>query len=157
MKPSEVIWFNGEIVPWEAARVHVLAHALHYGSSVFEGIRTYATPPGPAVFCLDDHLRRLYDSCRITRMTPPYAPELLRDAILTLVVRNGHQSCYIRPVVFRGMGSLNVDPRKSPIEVEFFSGGDDGESVRGDLVQRRDRAVGGGPRARAGACAPLWE
>jgi len=117
VKASEVIWFNGEIVPWEAARVHVLAHALHYGSSVFEGIRTYATPPGPAVFCLDDHLRRLYDSCRITRMTPPYAPELLRDAILTVVARNGHQSCYIRPVVFRGMGSLNVDPRKSPIEV----------------------------------------
>src|SRR3989304_4039314 len=83
VKASEVIWFNGEIVPWEAARVHVLAHALHYGSSVFEGIRTYATPPGPAVFCLDDPLRRLYDSCRITRMTPPYAPEALRDAILT--------------------------------------------------------------------------
>ncbi len=117
MKPSAVIWFNGEIVPWEAARVHVLAHALHYGSSVFEGIRAYATPRGPAVFCLDDHLRRLSDSCRIARMTPPYPPEILGEAIRTVVQRNGHQSCYIRPVVFRGMGSLSVDPRKSPVDV----------------------------------------
>ncbi len=121
MQASEVIWFNGEIVPWEAARVHVLAHALHYGSSVFEGIRAYATPDGPAVFCLDDHLRRLYDSCRIFRMEPPYERAALRDAILAVVARNGHQACYIRPVVFRGLGSLSVDPRKSPVEVAVAS------------------------------------
>ncbi len=121
MQASEVIWFNGEIVPWEAARVHVLAHALHYGSSVFEGIRAYATPEGPAVFCLDDHLRRLYDSCRIFRMVPPYETAVLREAILTVVARNGHQACYIRPVVFRGLGSLSVDPRKSPVEVAVAS------------------------------------
>jgi len=121
VQASEVIWFNGEIVPWEAARVHVLAHALHYGSSVFEGIRAYSTPEGAAVFCLDDHLRRLYDSCRIFRMTPPYERAVLREAILTVVARNGHQACYIRPVVFRGLGSLSVDPRKSPVEVAVAS------------------------------------
>jgi len=121
MQPSEVIWLNGEVVPWDEARVHVLAHVVHYGSSVFEGIRAYATPQGPAVFCLPQHLRRLFDSCRIARLVPPYAPEVLQEAVLTLVVRNGHEACYIRPVIFRGLGSLSVDPRKSPVEVAVAS------------------------------------
>ncbi len=121
MEPSEVIWMNGAVVPWAEAKVHVLAHAIHYGSSVFEGIRAYATLDGPAVFCLDAHVRRLSDSCRIARMTPPYAPEVLREAVLTVVARNGHDACYIRPVIFRGLGSLSVDPRKSPIEVVVAS------------------------------------
>lgn len=117
MKPSEMIWFDGAMVPWDEAKVHVLAHAIHYGSSVFEGIRAYAAPDGPAVFCLDDHLRRLYDSCTIARMSLPYAPEVLRDAILTLIRHNGHDACYIRPVAFRGMGSLSLDGRKAPLVV----------------------------------------
>ncbi len=121
MEPSEVIWMNGAIVPWAEAQVHVLAHAIHYGSSVFEGIRAYATPDGPAVFCLDAHVRRLSDSCRIARMMPAYAPEVLREAVLTIVARNGHDACYVRPVIFRGLGSLSVDPRKSPIEVVVAS------------------------------------
>ncbi|MDQ7828692.1 MAG: branched-chain amino acid transaminase [Armatimonadota bacterium] len=117
MQTAEVIWFNGRIVPWEEARVHVLAHALHYGSSVFEGIRAYATPEGPAVFCLDAHLQRLIDSCRIARMELPYTRAELAEAIATLIRRNGHQSCYIRPVVFRGVGSLSLDARKASLEV----------------------------------------
>jgi branched-chain amino acid aminotransferase len=121
VKPSEVIWVNGEFVPWAEAKVHVLTHALHYGSSVFEGIRVYATPEGPAVFCLEAHVRRLFDSCRMARMDLPYSRETLRDIIVTLVARNGHDACYVRPIVFRGMGSLSLDGRKSPLEVAIAS------------------------------------
>ncbi len=121
MKPSEVIWVNGGFVPWGEAKVHVLTHALHYGSSVFEGIRAYATPEGPAVFCLQAHLRRLSDSCRMARMELAYSREELGEAIVALVSRNGHAACYIRPIVFRGMGSLSLDGRKAPLEVAIAS------------------------------------
>jgi len=121
VKPSEVIWVNGEFVPWAEAKVHVLTHALHYGSSVFEGIRVYGTPDGPAAFCLDAHVRRLFDSCRMARMELPYSREALAETILTLVGRNGHDACYVRPIVFRGMDSLSLDPRKSPLEVAIAS------------------------------------
>ncbi|MGH2452734.1 MAG: branched-chain amino acid transaminase [bacterium] len=121
MKPSEVIWVNGAFVPWAEAKVHVLTHALHYGSSVFEGIRAYATPAGPAVFCLEAHLRRLFDSCRMARMELPYSRDELAEAIVTLVARNGHEACYIRPIVFRGMGSLSLDGRKAPLEMAIAS------------------------------------
>ena len=79
---SEYIWFDGELVPWKDARIHVLSHVVHYGSSVFEGIRCYSTPNGPAVFRLEPHLRRMYDSCRVYRMTIPYTREQLGQAIL---------------------------------------------------------------------------
>jgi branched-chain amino acid aminotransferase len=121
VKPSEVIWVNGEFVPWAEAKVHVLTHALHYGSSVFEGIRVYLTPGGPAAFCLEAHVRRLFDSCRMARMEPPYSRDELAGAILALVARNGHDACYVRPIVFRGMGSLSLDARKSPLEVAIAS------------------------------------
>jgi branched-chain amino acid aminotransferase len=118
---SNYIWFDGRLVPWEEAQVHVTAHALHYGSSVFEGIRAYATPRGPAVFCLREHLARLYASCKIFRMDLPYSPEDLAKAVLETVRANGHAACYIRPLVFRGAGSLGVDPRACPVHTVLIT------------------------------------
>jgi branched-chain amino acid aminotransferase len=121
MQASSRIWMDGALIPWDQATVHVAAHALHYGSSVFEGIRAYETIRGPAVFCLEPHLRRLEDSCRIFRMTIPYARDQISRAILETVSANGHRSCYIRPVLFRGVESLAVDPRKCPVHVAIIT------------------------------------
>ena len=117
MNKSEFIWFDGEFVPWDEAKVHVLSHVLHYGSSVFEGIRCYETSAGPAVFRLHEHVRRLYDSCKIYRMEIPYLPNQITQAILDTVDENKLSSCYIRPLVFRGYGQLGVSPRSSPVQV----------------------------------------
>ncbi|MFQ6015215.1 MAG: branched-chain amino acid transaminase [Anaerolineae bacterium] len=114
---SEKIWFNGEFVPWDEAKVHVLVHALHYGSSVFEGIRAYKTAQGPAVFCLDEHIVRLFASCKMYRMPLPYSQHEIRSAILSTIRANGHEACYIRPLVFRGFDSISLDPRTCPVEV----------------------------------------
>jgi branched-chain amino acid aminotransferase len=114
---SEFIWFNGEFVPWDEAKIHVLSHVLHYGTSVFEGIRAYQTPAGPAVLGLKPHVRRLFNSCKIINMTPmPYSEEEISQAIVETVARNKHNACYIRPLVFRGYNVLGVDPRNCPIE-----------------------------------------
>lgn len=118
---SQWIWFNGKLVPWEQATVHVSAHVLHYGSSVFEGIRAYETVKGTAVFCLDDHIRRLFNSCKIYRMEIPYSPQELKEAILETIRANGHRSCYIRPIVYRGVGGFNLDPRSCPVEVAIIT------------------------------------
>lgn len=113
---GQFVWRNGEFVRNEDATVHVSAHALHYGSSVFEGIRAYATPEGPAVFRLQPHTKRLQTSCKIARIDFPYTPEEMDNAILETIARNGHQSCYIRPLVFRGAGPLGLVGRKSVVE-----------------------------------------
>ena len=109
------IWFNGKLVPWEQATVHVLAHALHYGSSVFEGIRAYATPRGVAIFRLGDHTRRLFDSAKIYRLQIPFQPAQIstacHEAIAANALRNG---AYIRPVAFRGYGEIGVVPKIEP-------------------------------------------
>lgn len=117
IRPTPWIWHNGKLVPWEEARVHVLTHALHYGSSVFEGIRAYGTPRGPAVLGLKPHVRRLFDSCKICRLALPYSPEEIARAILDTVRANGLQDCYIRPLVFRGVGTIALDGRECPTEV----------------------------------------
>ena len=117
IEPTPFIWFNGELVPWDEARVHVFAHALHYGSSVFEGIRAYATPCGPAVLGLESHVRRLFDSCKIYRMPVPYRQDEISQAILETIRANELESCYIRPLVFRGLGVISLDPRPCPTEV----------------------------------------
>ena len=109
MQATEKIWYDGELVPWDRATVHVAAHVIHYGSSVFEGIRAYALPDGPAVFCLDEHLSRLWDSCKVYRLEIPYDRNTVRQAIVDTIRVNGHTACYIRPVVFRGVGTLGVD------------------------------------------------
>lgn len=111
------IWFNGKLVPFEEAKIHVLSHVVHYGSSVFEGIRCYNTVRGPAIFRLREHMRRLVDSARIYRMELPYTLEELEAAALETVRASGLSACYIRPVVFRGMGGLGVNPLKNSVEV----------------------------------------
>lgn len=112
------IWMNGELVDFEDAKVHVLTHALHYGSGVFEGIRGYDTPAGPAVFRLPEHIRRLEASCKIFRMEIGYSHDELCRAVLATLRANGLKKCYIRPLVFRGFGStMVIDPLKSPVEV----------------------------------------
>jgi branched-chain amino acid aminotransferase len=112
---TQFIWFNGKLVPWEKATVHVLSHALHYGSSVFEGVRAYETPRGVAVFRLRDHTRRLFDSAKIYRMTMPFAPEQINDAIRQVIASNELvRGAYIRPVAFRGYGEIGVSPKIEP-------------------------------------------
>lgn len=110
------IWFNGKLVPYEEATIHVLSHVVHYGSSVFEGIRCYKTERGPAVFRLREHMQRLIDSARIYRMEIPYTVEELEAATLETIRESGLEACYIRPVVFRGMGPMGVNPLKNPVE-----------------------------------------
>ncbi|MBS1968069.1 MAG: branched-chain amino acid transaminase [Chloroflexi bacterium SZAS-1] len=115
--PTKYIWFNGELVPWENATVHVMTHALHYGSSVFEGIRCYNTPKGPAIFRLTPHTRRLFDSSKIYRMELPFTAEQINDACKAVVRENGLNSAYLRPLVWRGYGEIGVFPLKNPVEV----------------------------------------
>lgn len=119
--PPTHIWKNGEFVAWEDATVHVTTHALHYGSSVFEGIRAYATPQGPAVFRLEPHTRRLINSCKIARIALPFDEEALNNAIVETVRINGHEACYIRPIAMRGAGPLGVEGRKNPTDVFIFT------------------------------------
>lgn len=114
---SESIWFNGDFVPWDEANVHVLSHVLHYGSSVFEGIRAYQTPNGPAILGLEGHVRRLFKSCKVIEMPVPYTEAEIADAIISTVKHNRHQGCYIRPLVFRGYEVLGVNPAACPVEV----------------------------------------
>jgi len=116
---TQYIWFNGKLVHWDKAQVHVLAHALHYGSSVFEGVRAYATPKGVAIFRLREHTQRLYDSAKIYRITLPYQPEQINAACREVVaVNNLGKGAYIRPVAFRGYGEIGVAPKvEPPIEV----------------------------------------
>ncbi|MDQ3850087.1 MAG: branched-chain amino acid transaminase [Actinomycetota bacterium] len=117
MKPADLIWMNGEFVAWEDAKVHVLAHGLHYGTGVFEGIRCYETELGPAVFRHQDHLRRLVRSAELYYMPVPYELEQLRASTLELIGRNGLRSCYIRPIVFRGYGTMGLFPLDAPVDV----------------------------------------
>ena len=113
MNETSKIWMNGELVDWHDAKVHVGVHALHYGSGVFEGIRCYETPRGPAVFRLSDHLRRLHDSADIISLRIPYSVEELRAATHELVAANELAACYIRPIAIHGYGGLGVAPNGS--------------------------------------------
>ena len=117
LKKMESIWFNGRLVPWDEANIHVLSHVVHYGSSFFEGIRCYETSQGTAVFRLTPHMRRLYDSARIYRTAIPYSLETLVAAVKATVRANGLRSGYIRPVVYRGYGEIGVNPVHNPVEV----------------------------------------
>lgn len=114
MQPK--IWFNGELVANEDAQIHVLSHVVHYGTSVFEGIRCYHTDDGPAVFRLEKHMQRLIDSAKIYRMEIPYTVDELCDASLETIRQSGLPSCYIRPVVFRGQGPMGVNPLQNSVE-----------------------------------------
>lgn len=114
---TDWIWHDGEFVPWKEANIHVLSHSVQYGSSVFEGIRCYKTPDGPAIFRLRDHLNRLLGSCKIYRMEVPYSADDLVAACCALVEKNGLESCYLRPMVMRGYGAASMVPFASPVEV----------------------------------------
>jgi branched-chain amino acid aminotransferase len=114
---TDWIWMNGDFVRWEDAKVHVLSHVLHYGSSVFEGMRCYATPKGPGLFRLDEHVNRLFDSAKIYRMEIPFGREEISKAIKDTIRENGRKACYVRPIVYRGYGSVGVNPLNSPVEV----------------------------------------
>lgn len=112
------IWMNGQLVDFADAKIHVLTHALHYGSGLFEGIRCYVSKlEGPSVFRLDQHTRRLFDSCKIYRMEIPYSFEAIKQACLDVIQANEFEDCYLRPVVYRGFHSLGVDPRSCPVDV----------------------------------------
>jgi len=111
------IWMNGKLVNWDDAKIHVLSHVIHYGSSLFEGERCYKTKKGPAIFRLQAHTDRLFNSCKIYRMKIPYTKEEINQAIIDLIKINKLDECYIRPVVYRGYEQLGVDPTGCPIDV----------------------------------------
>ena len=116
MNTADLIWLNGQFVAWEDAKVHVLTHAMHYGTGVFEGIRAYETERGPAVFRHQDHLDRLENSSKLYYMELPFSKEQIREATHELVARSGFKSCYIRPLVWRGYGPMGLNPLENPVE-----------------------------------------
>jgi branched-chain amino acid aminotransferase len=116
MTTEKQIWFKGQMIPWSQANVHVMTHALHYGSSIFEGIRSYPTKKGPAIFRLGLHMRRLWDSCKIYRMDIPFSVAEITQACKDVVRVNNYGNSYIRPLVWRGEGPLGLDGKANPIE-----------------------------------------
>jgi branched-chain amino acid aminotransferase len=136
IQKTDKIWHNGELIPWEEATIHVMSHVVHYGSSVFEGVRCYAPPRGPAIFRAPEHMQRLLDSAKIYRIDVDYSVEELITAMADVVRANGVWPCYVRPIVFRGYGEAGVHPLKSPTEVYIanypwgkYLGGDANEGV----------------------------
>jgi branched-chain amino acid aminotransferase len=136
IQPTSKIWHNGNLIPWDKAQLHVMSHVVHYGSSVFEGIRCYGQPQGAAIFRLPEHMQRLIDSGKIYRMTLPYSLDQLTSAVVELVEANGIAPCYIRPIALRGYGEVGVNPKDSPIEIYIanypwgkYVPGDDGADV----------------------------
>jgi branched-chain amino acid aminotransferase len=115
----EKIWMDGELVDWADAKIHVLSHALHYGSGVFEGIRAYETSRGPAVWHLEEHLQRLFRSAKLYHMALPYTSDQLIGATKDVIRANGLSSCYVRPIAFRGYGEMGVNPLNAPINVSI--------------------------------------
>jgi branched-chain amino acid aminotransferase len=110
------VWMNGKIVPWNEAHIHIASHVVHYGTSLFEGFRAYDTPKGSAILQLQAHTRRLYNSCKMYRMEIPYTQDEFNSAIIETIRANKLLSCYIRPIVYRGYGSLGVDPFPCPVD-----------------------------------------
>ena len=114
---TDKVWMNGKLVPWDQATVHVCSHVIHYGSCIFEGVRCYKTPQGPAIFRLKEHIERLFDGCAIYRMEIPFTREAIEQAVVETVRVNKMEACYIRPLAYRGYESLGVDPFPCPIDV----------------------------------------
>ena len=110
------VWMNGKLIPWNEANVHVASHVIHYGTSLFEGFRAYDTTKGSAILQLHAHTRRLYNSCKMYRMEIPYTQEEFNSAVIQTVKANNLPSCYIRPIVYRGYGTLGVDPFPCPVD-----------------------------------------
>ena len=127
------IWHNGKLIPWEQATLHVMSHVVHYGSSVFEGIRAYTQPQGSAIFRLPEHMQRLIDSAKIYRIELPYTLDELCAAVVDVVEANQVTPCYIRPFVLRGYGEIGVSPKGSPIEV-YIANFPWGKYVHGEVA-----------------------
>src|SRR5437868_8441343 len=135
--PSDKIWHNGKLIDWHDATIHVMSHVVNYGSAIFEGIRCYQQPNGPAIFRADEHIQRLLNSAKIYRIELEYSLDELVQAMVELVQVNGVSPCYIRPIVLRGYGELGVNPFNSPIEVyianyawgKYLGKGDEGVDV----------------------------
>jgi len=111
-----MVWMNGKLVPWKDANIHLASHVIHYGSSLFEGFRAYDTPKGTAIFRNSAHIKRLYNSCKMYRMEIPFTQEEFEKAVIETIKANKLKACYIRPVVYRGYGTLGVDPFPNPID-----------------------------------------
>ncbi len=119
VKEVDKIWMNGKLVKWHDAKIHVLSHVIHYGSSWFEGIRCYQTAKGPAIFRLDKHIRRLFDSAKIYKTEVPFSETQIENAILETISANKMQACYIRPIIYRGYGDVGVNPLPCPVDVSI--------------------------------------
>ena len=117
IQQTEKIWHNGKFIPWNEAQLHVMSHVVNYGSSVFEGIRCYSLPSGPAIFRAQEHMQRLLDSAKVYRIDVDYTREELIGALVELIKNNGVWPCYVRPIVLRGYGEAGVNPFNSPTEV----------------------------------------
>ena len=117
IQQTDKIWHNGKFIPWDQATLHVMSHVVNYGSSVFEGIRCYAPPSGPAIFRAQEHIQRLLDSARIYRIDVDFTRDEITNGMLELVKTNGVWPCYIRPIILRGYGEAGVNPFNSPTEV----------------------------------------
>src|SRR5437660_1342314 len=137
IQKTDKIWHNGKLINWDDATLHVMSHVVHYGSSVFEGIRCYELPTGPAIFRAVEHMQRLVDSAKVYRMDLPFTRDELVRAMVETIAHNGAWPCYIRPVVFRGYGDAGVNPLHCPVEVyicnypwgKYLSGDGDGVDV----------------------------
>ena len=136
IQKTEHIWHNGRFIAWDDAKLHVMSHVVNYGSSVFEGVRCYELPSGPAIFRAPEHMQRLIDSARIYRIEVDFTRDQLVEAMVELVGRNGAWPCYIRPLILRGYGEAGVNPLNNPVEVYIcnypwgkYLGGDSPDGV----------------------------
>jgi branched-chain amino acid aminotransferase len=121
IQKTDKIWHNGKLIPWDEATIHVMSHVVHYGSSVFEGVRCYALPSGPAIFRANEHIARLIDSAKVYRIEVPFTRDEIVKGVLETVGNNGVWPCYVRPVVLRGYGEAGVNPFNSPTEVYIIN------------------------------------
>ena len=121
IQKTDKIWHNGKLIQWEDATIHVMSHVIHYGSSVFEGIRCYAPPSGPAIFRATEHIQRLVDSAKVYRIDVPFTRDEIIKGMVETVAQNGVWPCYVRPIILRGYGEAGVNPFNSPTEVYIIN------------------------------------
>jgi branched-chain amino acid aminotransferase len=118
---AKYVWINGEYVEWDSAKIHICSHVIHYGTGVFEGIRCYKTPKGPAIFRMQDHTDRLFNSAKIYRMDIPFTKDQVNTAMLDLIRKNKHEECYVRPIAYRGYQELGVNPFNCPVDLALIT------------------------------------